>query len=542
MLTRSVHRWYVVLVCLLVLRVPSLVQPAGADQGLYAYVGTRILDGGLPYRDAWDQKPPAIHFIYAVMYGLWAHESVVAVTDFVIAGLVAWMLVHLGARLTGAPLAGGAAAALFLVLGDPSLTRLAGVRIRSQCETFIAAAITGALLIAVQCRGRAAESAMSGKARAATDVAAGGSIGLLLGIATVLKYNALAYAPVVLIAVWLARPALDRARLFGAVVAGTLAPIAAMVATFAAGGALGDLYQATIRYNLEYSGETYTGVASVVRYLVTFPINQARIDSIWTVGGLGCVTLIASAATGRLAPSTLLPLFWVAAAGLSIAINGSRGLPQYFVQAVPALSLAAGVAVSILWPARAVPFRARPFARAAGVLMVSVAAWRVTDFDKIPRNALHDLAYMSGRIPRSEHLARYGGRAVDKYVALSVWQLAQYLESRTSPSDRIYVFGFSPGVYVQAQRVSASRFFWSRPVLVGFNADAPGYGVRALVEELTAAQPAFVVLQIYDWAPPPGDSATFFHSEPQLSRWLYARYERLHELNDENYEIWARRR
>jgi hypothetical protein len=50
---------------LLAVRLPSLVQPMGADQALYAYVGDRILGGGLPYRDAWDQKPPAIHFLYA---------------------------------------------------------------------------------------------------------------------------------------------------------------------------------------------------------------------------------------------------------------------------------------------------------------------------------------------------------------------------------------------------------------------------------------------------------------------------------------------
>ena len=44
---------------LILLRVPSLAQPMGPDQGLYAYVGDRILAGGLAYRDAWDQKPPA---------------------------------------------------------------------------------------------------------------------------------------------------------------------------------------------------------------------------------------------------------------------------------------------------------------------------------------------------------------------------------------------------------------------------------------------------------------------------------------------------
>ncbi len=42
---------------LLLVRLPSLVQPMGPDQGLYAYVGERIRHGELADRDAWDQKP-----------------------------------------------------------------------------------------------------------------------------------------------------------------------------------------------------------------------------------------------------------------------------------------------------------------------------------------------------------------------------------------------------------------------------------------------------------------------------------------------------
>ena len=44
-----------------------------------------------------------------------------------------------------------------------------------------------------------------------------------------------------------------------------------------------------------------------------------------------------------------MPVVWVAAACLSIAINGSRGLPQYFVQANPALALAAGWGGMLAW-------------------------------------------------------------------------------------------------------------------------------------------------------------------------------------------------
>jgi hypothetical protein len=117
---------------LLIVRLPSLVQPMGADQGLYAYVGERILAGGLPYRDAWDQKPPAIHFTYALMRALHHGDASVAAADIVAAALTAWFLFRIGSRL--APGAAGPAAALiFLLLSNPAFTRIGGVRLRAQC-------------------------------------------------------------------------------------------------------------------------------------------------------------------------------------------------------------------------------------------------------------------------------------------------------------------------------------------------------------------------------------------------------------------------
>src|SRR3954470_12528282 len=37
----------------------------GRDQGIYAMVGRALLAGKMPYRDAWDFKPPGIFVIYA---------------------------------------------------------------------------------------------------------------------------------------------------------------------------------------------------------------------------------------------------------------------------------------------------------------------------------------------------------------------------------------------------------------------------------------------------------------------------------------------
>src|SRR5262245_20443052 len=97
--TASHHtKFWALLVLLLLLRVPSIVEPAGGDQGLYAYEATRLLDGDVLYRDAWDQKPPGIAFVYAAFLRVWPRESVVPAADLVAAAGVAALLVVIGRR------------------------------------------------------------------------------------------------------------------------------------------------------------------------------------------------------------------------------------------------------------------------------------------------------------------------------------------------------------------------------------------------------------------------------------------------------------
>jgi hypothetical protein len=508
------NRLLLALACvLLAVRLPSLVQPMGADEALYAYVGERIGDGGLPYRDAWDQKPPAIHVTYAAMRALWPHDSVVAAADLLMAAVVAVLLWQLGGLLAS-PAVGASAALLFLLLSNPSFARLGGVSVRAQCETFIAAAITGAFVLLAGSRTRA------GTLRVA-------AAGLLFGIAFTYKYNAAVYGVAGVCALLLWRR-LTLASLV-ALAAGFLIPIAAFAAWFGGAHALGDLYQATIAYNLRYSGETYGGPASAAGYLLTFPVRHARVDALWLIGCGGCAVLLL---TARRNAERLLAVVWVAAACLSIAINGSRDLPQYFVQAAPALALAAAWAGALLWSRRQV-------ANAAAVLILCVAVWRVNDFPKLVENTWRDAQYAAGKVTVQDHLARYGDRATRKYSALAVDELGSFMRAHSRPDDFVYVFGFSCGAYVHADRVSASRFFWSRPVIAGFNDGQPGYGFTGVLADLRRTSPVVVALQQRDWSPDVDDSAHFFMSSVPAAEWLRAGYDRVDAVP--GFDVWLKR-
>lgn len=508
------NRLCLALACaLLAVRLPSLVQPMGADQGLYAYVGERVLDGGLPYRDAWDQKPPAIHVAYAAMRAAWPRAAAVPAADLALAALTALLLWRLG-WLLASPLVGQLAALLFLFLANPSFARLGGVSVRAQCETFIAAAVTAAFVLLAGHRQRPAAWRLV-------------LAGALLGLAFAFKYNAVVYVAAGLAALLLWQRLTSTALI--AIGLGFLMPSAALVAWFAGGHALRALYDATITYNLRYSGQTYAGPVDAIIYLVTFPIRHARVDALWLVGGAGCAVLLAAAIRAR---DRLVPVAWVAAACLSIAINGSRDLPQYFIQAAPALALAAAWAGTLLWTRRRI-------VNLAAIAVIAVGVWRVNDFPKLVTNTAQDASYAAGRISLTDHLARYGDRTTRKYSALAMRELADVLERRAAPNEPVYVFGFSSAAYVEAHRVSASRFFWSRPVIAGFNAERTGYGVSGLLEDLRRRPPAVVALQQRDWSPDVDDSAHFFMSSLPLAGWLHAGYEPA--AGPAGFDVWVRR-
>jgi alpha-beta hydrolase superfamily lysophospholipase len=173
------------------------------------------------------------------------------------------------------------------------------------------------------------------------------------------------------------------------------------------------------------------------------------------------------------------------------------------------------------------------------VLLVAYGAWRVNDFPKLAANIAHDLEYVTGRIDRRTHLARYGGqRDVDKYSALDNMDLGAFFSTRTKPDETVYVFGYSPGAYVYADRRSASRFFWSRPVILDFNREDPRSGVAGLLADLQQRRPAYVVLQRHDWSPDVQDSAPFFLSQPALAGWLRAGYHEVPVID--GFDAWER--
>ena len=145
---------------------------------------------------------------------------------------------------------------------------------------------------------------------------------------------------------------------------------------------------------------------------------------------------------------------WLAAAVLSIAVNGARNLPQYFVQAGPALAFACAAGYLTAWR------RGRAW-QVAVVLVLAAGLWRVGVDERrvlglrwgalpqLVESLRLDVGYLRGRVARSAYLAHFKGE--QKYDALAVEDLATDIMSSTGPEERILVFGFAPACTSRAR-------------------------------------------------------------------------------------------
>src|SRR5262245_45089762 len=74
----------------------------GRDQGIYATVAESMRNGGMPYRDAWDFKPPGIFAIYALVRAIFGpSESSIRIFEVLGLASVAVAFVLFAARFFG---------------------------------------------------------------------------------------------------------------------------------------------------------------------------------------------------------------------------------------------------------------------------------------------------------------------------------------------------------------------------------------------------------------------------------------------------------
>lgn len=457
------------------LRAPSLAHPIwNLDEAIHSAVADKLLDGGVLYRDAIDQRTPLSYYVVAGLYALTGRNNFFALHVFtaLLVAATAFLLWRIG-RASRHPGVGGWAAVLYATLATTLFYQ--GDANAFNTEWLVAFFTASAALAWLKARAT----------RAGRWLIASGA---LLGLAFLSKQPALldAVAPVAALVYLCWRDRSERRQLLARVaslVVGWLIPVALTAAYFAAHGALGDAVYYTWTYNVTLYGPeiaTSDRIASAMRLWWSLSDEApAILGTLIVAAALSAYRLVQRTPTAdeqRDQPFRAYVAAW-ALTSFAGAVSGGRGFEHYFVQPLPALCLLAAALLGWVAGMSLAPHRRRSTRVVAAAVVTLVVV--TLGLSVLPQ--------------------RERGLPLDTSV-----RTAQFISQAAPPSETLFVWGYHPEFYAFSGRKPASRFVygsfltgmipWTN-VAVGRDtsyAIVPG-AMDTLLAELDAARPMFFV-------------------------------------------------
>ena len=436
------------------LRLPGISLPMMSDEGGYAYEAILLGQGDVPYRDAYDQKPPVVYFLYRLAFRVFGFGER---GPRLLALLFAWATMVLLFSLSPPewPIAARLAApAAYAAMSAEPIGDMGFAAVPEAFLGLFLAASARFLIASWHSASRGRWLFLSGAAAA---------------LAVMTKQTAAWPAAVFfLLALWERRtreagPA-RRVREAACFILGAAAAAAPFLIFFWNRGALPELWDQAFRRNLDYSAVMLSpgAVPLQVDWLrrVVLPLFMARDWPVWVL-----------ALAGLLAPRPtndrreILYTAWLAAAVVATA-TGFYFFPHYFLQLHPTLALAAAMGV-----------------RRLSVHRPGLAAAAVFSLALYP-GAVHARAFL---FDPPELAAK---RLMHPNPLNEARRAAEFIRHRSRPEDRIYVFGSEPQIFVGAGRRAATRHMYVFPLTL-FPRD-PALIDRELAD-LARERPRFLV-------------------------------------------------
>ncbi len=465
----------------LAVRIPSIAEPLGIDQSLWASAARGLSRGLVIYRDVWDHKPPGIFLAYLGAFDLfgWTPGSI-AWLDL-LASIATTVIVWAIVRRIGSMATAALAAALYAVLTVPSwLYGNGGFLERSVAETFVVVGVG----VAAWC---------AAGFRRLVSIRGAIGIGLAIGVAIVFKPNAAIYLPALL--VWIRCYACSWRETWRVGVIAMIGSIVAPALTIAwlwHGQVLHDAWVALVEFNRFYLAEGFTLQQSSLGFVNAIGF-RVKHDPLWAAGAIGVLLVMWDLLrTRRLDPVAALSVVWGAGAAIAIFANGARLFNSYFIQALPPLAILA--ASTIVGVARSsVAHRIGGVAAALAIVFLMGQRHFVARVGEMTRV---DLAALAGRIDHVTYLDQFGGYATGRgYSAHANDDLFAYVRDHTSRDDLIYQFGINgSGVYFATDRLPAARFLRATAFLPDTLAD-PGFRRATVLDTIARARPVYIIFE-----------------------------------------------
>lgn len=475
------------------LRLPDPQAPIrDVDEAVSALIAATWLEGGVPYRDAIDQRGPVTYAIYALVFAVTSVHDMVAVHW----ALLLWILLTCGIVFAlGKRLRDGVDGVAVAYMGAFLVALCSFTYRRSQMLAFhtewplmLFAALAMLLLW------RALERLDGGRSHRLSLVAAGACFALGFLSKQPGIFDAGAAALYVLLRQWRrgALWSLTTWRIGLMLATGFFATLAFTGGYFAWRGAFGDF----IFYYWTYNVEHYTAVVPVADRLASLdPFAHGRhyltanplllVGSLITVLSVGWRGLRRGLVDGR-----LLVVLWLLFGYFGASYSG-RNFGHYFIQIIVPACLATAFALLQLW--RWLSPTTERFRRLPDIALLArglvVVATLVALTAPVVRFA-DELGWRNIWRQRSENSGRQA--------------LLDAIRQASTPEQSIFVWGYYPELYVLAPRRPASRYSNTNYLtgMLPWENHHPGVDTSAhivdggwdlLMQELEASRPALVV-------------------------------------------------
>jgi len=485
-----------VLVTLLVIALAALVRlrltdvPLERDEGEYAYAGQLILKGVPPYLEAYNMKFPGTYYAYALIMALFGQTARGIHVGLMLVNAATALIVFATARRLAGDFCAPVAATAFVIL---SLDRWILGIFAHATHFVILPALGGLLLLLVARESERLWPSLAG--------------GTLLGAAVLMKQHALVFVPLgVGLIAWPttgeSRAGWTRTTAKAALLCiGTALPLGIVAALLYRQGVLDRFWLWAVRYAKEYVSEVPLSFAWTVLSDRFAKATESTLV-LWLVAAAGLVAL----AVDRWPPLTRFFVFGLLAMSFLGVCPGFYFREHYFILLLPAIALLVGIAaVSVR---RLLSRRYSP----AASLNVTVAVFAALAVLFVVR----ERSYLFSMTPRELIRSRYGTNPFVEAI-----EIARYIKEHTNERDRIMVVGSEPEIYFYADRVSASGYIYTFPLM-----EPQPYAARMqeeMIREINAAHPKFlVIVDVYtSWLARPESSRQIIEWSKQYVRECY---------------------
>jgi hypothetical protein len=558
---------------------PNLRYPIGRDQATYCVIGQGLLHGQLLYRDLWDNKPPGIFYVYALIVRIFGPVMwCVGAVDILWLLAISCCIFFFARRYVGTP-----AAALAMVFNAVRHCRQGYIH-AVQPEAFLMLCVFAAWFrlrgsdpspalvprapppqgrgLELKTRRMAALSPGERVASVASQVRGffprgqGWTLrvlryfaaGLLLGGAFWLKYNAVAFFPFLLLVPFLDFHPWDRGStqarmeipwkdwlvrgLF--VAAGFVLAVLGVLAYFWASGAWPAMKEVQFEVLPRYGAKVFQWNFA----FLVWALRQSQFHlGFWTeiMAALGLLI-----AWRRREVALLAPILLMALAGYIAAAMQGRFHAYYFETCYPFFSMFWGYVCVKTWEGfqylRRV-FEQRRWGLARTMLWLVLAGLVISLLPEESVRVAQQYKFLGDwwKNPEASYRVYWWQLPLDKLS--DQLRVINYLKKDSGPDDEVYVWGTAPLINFLTQRRNPSRFVSNLGLISTWG---PESWRQELVRTLETKRPRYVVVVRNDEIPSVSntmmDSEKYLRVYPALAELLKRQYQADANLGD--FEIY----